>query len=68
MKPEPPKVRLPRLLKDIQKGKVFLDKTVDKWKVKTEASWQKPPNEQKLKHLGRKPQKQGTDQMEEDNP
>jgi hypothetical protein len=50
------------------KGKAFLGKTVDKWKVKTEASWQKPPNEQKLKHLGRKPQKQGTDQMEEDNP
>lgn len=44
MRPEPPKVRLPRLLKDIQKGKVFLDKQTDKWTVKTEASWQKPPN------------------------
>ena len=57
MKPEPPKVRLPRLLKDIQSGKVYLDKEADKWKVKTEASWQKPLNDQKLKHLYHKLQK-----------
>ena len=66
LRPEPPKVRLPRLLKDLQSGKVFLDKEADKWKVKTEASWQKPPNDQKLKHLDRKLQKGQKDKMETD--
>lgn len=45
IRPEQPKVRLPRMLKDIKKGKVWLDKKVDKWKIKIEASWQKPLNE-----------------------